>query len=55
LLIKKFGANRIIGGTDGPVNFGQPSVPELVRSAGLSATDAELIAYRNCETVLGIQ
>jgi aminocarboxymuconate-semialdehyde decarboxylase len=55
LLIKKFGANRIIGGTDGPVNFGQPSVPELVRSAGLSATDTELIAYRNCETVLGIQ
>jgi aminocarboxymuconate-semialdehyde decarboxylase len=54
LLVSKFGADRFIGGTDGPVSFGQPSVPQLVQGAGLSSTDAELIAHRNAERVLGL-
>lgn len=51
-LVKKLGASQLIAGTDGPVDFGQPSIPEILAGAGLSATDADRIAYQNAERLL---
>ena len=51
-LVKKLGATQLIAGTDGPVDFGQPTIPELIAGAGLAAGDAERIAYRNAELLL---
>ena len=51
-LVKKVGASQIIGGTDGPVDFGQPSIPELIAAAGVSAADGELIAHANAERLI---
>ncbi len=53
-LIKKVGASQLIGGTDGPVDFGQPSIPELLEAATVPAADRELIAHANAERLLGI-
>jgi aminocarboxymuconate-semialdehyde decarboxylase len=53
-LVKKLGASQLIGGTDGPVDFGQPSIPELLAAANLSSSDRELIAHRNAELMLGV-
>ncbi len=52
-LVKKLGASQLIGGTDGPVDFGQPSIPDLLAAANLSPSDRELIAHRNAEQMLG--
>ncbi len=42
-LVKKVGVSQIIGGSDGPVDFGQPSIPRLVASAGLAGMELSLI------------
>jgi aminocarboxymuconate-semialdehyde decarboxylase len=53
-LVKKVGADRVIGGSDGPVDFGQPSIPALIASAGITGADADKIAYGNAAYLLGI-
>jgi aminocarboxymuconate-semialdehyde decarboxylase len=53
-LIKKVGASQLIAGTDGPVDFGQPTIPNLLRDAGVAAADLELIAHLNAERLLGL-
>ena len=52
-LAQKVGASQLLAGTDGPVDFGQPSIPKLLSDAGLSAADQELIAHQNAERLLG--
>jgi aminocarboxymuconate-semialdehyde decarboxylase len=52
-LAKKVGASRLIAGTDGPVDFGQPRVPDLLEAAALPPADRELIAHANAERLLG--
>lgn len=51
-LVKKFGADRLIGGTDGPVDFGQPRVPDILAAAGVAPADRERIAHGNAEALL---
>ena len=51
-LMKKFGATQLIAGTDGPVDFGQPSIPTLLTGAGIAAVDQERIAHSNAELLL---
>ena len=53
-LVKKFGATQLIAGTDGPVDFGQPPVKNLLAAAGLSAPDQERIAHLNAASLLGL-
>jgi aminocarboxymuconate-semialdehyde decarboxylase len=52
-LVNKVGASQLIGGTDGPADFGQPSIPELLEGAGLPQPDRERIAHANAELLLG--
>lgn len=52
-LAKKVGASQLIAGTDGPVDIGQPSVPEILGAAGLPAADRERIAHANAEHLIG--
>jgi aminocarboxymuconate-semialdehyde decarboxylase len=51
-LVKKFGVTQLIAGTDGPVDFGQPSIPALLAGAGIDAADQERIAHANAELLL---
>jgi aminocarboxymuconate-semialdehyde decarboxylase len=51
-LIKKFGATQLIAGTDGPVDFGQPSIPTLLAGAAIAPADQERIAHSNAELLL---
>jgi aminocarboxymuconate-semialdehyde decarboxylase len=53
-LIRKVGASQLLAGTDGPVDFGQPTIPTLLREAGIAAADQELIAHANAERLLGL-
>lgn len=53
-LVRKVGVSQVIGGSDGPVDFGQPSIPRLVASAGLTGADADRVAYGNAAALLGI-
>jgi len=53
-LAGKFGADRLIAGTDGPASFGQPPVRELLAAAGLAVADRERIAYGNAAGLLNI-
>lgn len=52
-LVRKFGASQLIAGTDGPVDIGQPSVPEILEAAGLGAPDRERIAHSNASSLIG--
>jgi aminocarboxymuconate-semialdehyde decarboxylase len=52
-LTKKVGASQLVAGTDGPVDFGQPRVPDLLGAAGVSPADRERIAHSNAERLLG--
>jgi aminocarboxymuconate-semialdehyde decarboxylase len=52
-LVDTVGADRLIGGSDGPVDFGQPSIPDLLAAAALPQADRELIAHANAERLLG--
>lgn len=52
-LIGKVGATQLLGGSDGPVDFGQPGIRELLAAAQVSAVDTELIAHQNTEHLLG--
>ena len=51
-LAGKFGADRLIAGTDGPASFGQPPIPELLAAATITAADRERIAYTNAAGLL---
>jgi len=51
-LVRKLGADRLLAGTDGPVDFGQPRIPELLSAAGIAATERERIAHANAESLL---
>jgi aminocarboxymuconate-semialdehyde decarboxylase len=52
-LAKKVGASQLVAGTDGPVDFGQPRVPDLLGAAGVPHADRERIAHANAERLLG--
>jgi aminocarboxymuconate-semialdehyde decarboxylase len=52
-LMKRVGSTQLLAGTDGPVDFGQPTVPILLSAAGIGAEDRELIAHANAEALLG--
>lgn len=51
-LLKKVGASQLIAGSDGPVDFGQPSIPDLLQAAAVPLNDRELIAHANAERLL---
>ena len=53
-LAKKVGMSQLLAGTDGPVDFGQPSIPTLLSGAGIAAADQMLIAHANAERLLGL-
>jgi aminocarboxymuconate-semialdehyde decarboxylase len=53
-LVKKLGASQLIAGTDGPVDFGQPRVPDILANAGIAPADRERIAHANAEAMLGL-
>jgi aminocarboxymuconate-semialdehyde decarboxylase len=53
-LAGKFGADRLLAGTDGPASFGQPPVRELLERAGLPVADRERIAYTNAAALLNL-
>ena len=53
-LVRKFGASQLIAGTDGPVDFGQPRIADLLQETGLDAPDRERIAHLNAELLLGM-
>ena len=53
-LAKMVGASQLLGGTDGPVDMGQPTIPRLLAEAGLSASDQESIASGNATRLLGL-
>ncbi len=53
-LAKLVGASQLIGGTDGPVDMGQPSIPKIVAAAGFSQTDQVRVAGGNAERLLGL-
>jgi aminocarboxymuconate-semialdehyde decarboxylase len=53
-LVKQLGASQLIAGTDGPVDFGQPRVPDILARAGIRGEDAERISHRNAAALLGI-
>jgi len=52
-LVRRLGADRLLAGTDGPVDFGQPRIPDLLAGAGLGAADRARIAHANAEGLLG--
>ena len=52
-LASKVGASQLVAGTDGPVDFGQPRIPELLGAAGVAPADRECIAHSNAERLLG--
>jgi aminocarboxymuconate-semialdehyde decarboxylase len=52
-LAKKVGASQLVAGTDGPVDFGQPRVADLLGAAGVPHADRERIAHANAEQLLG--
>ena len=51
-LTKKVGASQLVAGTDGPVDFGQPRVCDLLEAAAVPAPDRERIAHANAEQLL---
>jgi len=51
-LVGKFGADRLIAGTDGPASFGQPRIPDLLAAAAIAAADCERIDYTNAAGLL---
>ena len=51
-LVRKVGASQLIAGTDGPVDFGQPRIGDLLEAAGVPAPDRERIAHANAEQLL---
>jgi aminocarboxymuconate-semialdehyde decarboxylase len=53
-LVAKLGASQMIAGTDGPVDFGQPRVPDLLAAAHIPPPDRERIAYTNARSLLGL-
>jgi aminocarboxymuconate-semialdehyde decarboxylase len=53
-LVRKFGASQLLAGTDGPVDFGQPRIADLLEETGLDAPDRERIAHLNAELLLGM-
>jgi aminocarboxymuconate-semialdehyde decarboxylase len=53
-LVNKLGASQMIAGTDGPVDFGQPRVPDILANAGIAPVDRERIAYSNARMLLGL-
>jgi aminocarboxymuconate-semialdehyde decarboxylase len=54
-LAKVVGADRLIAGTDGPVDMGQPPIAKFLVDAGLSEAERSLVAHRNAERVLGLE
>jgi aminocarboxymuconate-semialdehyde decarboxylase len=52
-LAGKLGADRLVAGTDGPVDFGQPRIPDILGAAGVASPDRERIAHSNAELLLG--
>ena len=52
-LLRKLGASQLIAGTDGPVDFGQPRIGDLLEAAGVPAADRERIAHANADQLLG--
>ena len=51
-LVRKLGASQLIAGTDGPVDFGQPRIGDLLEAAGVPAADRERIAHANADQLL---
>jgi hypothetical protein len=51
-LTKKVGSSQLVAGTDGPVDFGQPRVCDLLEAAAVPAPDRERIAHANAEQLL---
>jgi aminocarboxymuconate-semialdehyde decarboxylase len=51
-LVRKLGASQLIAGTDGPVDFGQPRIGDLLEAAGVPASDRERIAHANADQLL---
>jgi aminocarboxymuconate-semialdehyde decarboxylase len=52
-LASKVGTSQLVVGTDGPVDFGQPRIPDLLGAAGVAPADRECIAHSNAERLLG--
>jgi aminocarboxymuconate-semialdehyde decarboxylase len=51
-LARKVGASQLVAGTDGPVDFGQPRIPDLLGAAGVPHADRERIAHANAARLL---
>ena len=51
-LVGKLGAERLLAGTDGPVDFGQPRIVDLLAAARIAVPDRERIAHANAEFLL---
>jgi aminocarboxymuconate-semialdehyde decarboxylase len=52
-LANRFGADRIVAGTDGPTEIGQTDLPAFVAATGLGADDQRAILGGNAQRLLG--
>ncbi len=50
----KFGADRILAGTDYPYDMAEPDLLGFIGRAGLSADDAAAVLGRNAAHLLGL-
>jgi aminocarboxymuconate-semialdehyde decarboxylase len=50
----KFGADRILAGTDYPYDMAEPDLLGFVERAGLTAGDAAAVLGRNAAQLLGL-
>lgn len=53
-LVKQFGADRIIGGTDGPTDVGERDIGKWVAGTELGADDAALVTGGSAARLLGL-
>lgn len=53
-LVDRFGADRIIAGTDGPTEIGQTDLPGFVAATNLGEQEQEAILSGNAKRLLGI-